>query len=352
MITFYPGPSRVYEQIPDYVQEAYDQGILSINHRSKPFTEMCAHTIGLMRSKLHIPEDYTVLFTSSATECWEIIAQSLIDVNSYHFFNGAFGKKWFDYTKKLKPYAIGYQFDPEQELKTGELDLSTETGVICITQNETANGTQVNMPRIVKLRNKYPEHLIAVDATSSMAGIHLDFSHADVWLASVQKCFGLPAGMGIMICSPAAMVRSKELNEDKHYNSLNFIAENMHKFQTPYTPNVLNIYLLMRVMEAQKSIGSIEKKLKKRLKTYEEIIAESTKFSLLIENKKVRSETVIVITGDEDQINKLKKKAEEAEITLGNGYGNLKKSTFRIANFPALKKEEVKLLQRFLKDNV
>ncbi len=34
MITFYPGPSKVYPQIARYMQEAFEEGVLSINHRS------------------------------------------------------------------------------------------------------------------------------------------------------------------------------------------------------------------------------------------------------------------------------------------------------------------------------
>ena len=352
MISFYPGPSKVYEQVPQYVKDAYGKGILSINHRSKSFMELCAHAIRLLRSKLHVPEDYSIFFTSSATECWEIIAQSLVDVHSYHLYNGDFGQKWFDYTRKLKPSAIGYQFDQEQPLSISGQDLSTERGVICITQNETSNGTRIKNPIIVKLRKKYPEHLIAVDATSSMAGVHLDFSQADVWFASVQKCFGLPAGLAVMICSPAAMDTSKILNENKHYNSLNFIAENMQKLQTPYTPNVMNIYLLMRVMEAAKPIATVEKKLSKRLKSYTDIIESSKKFSFHIKNKDVRSETVLVIEGNPDDIDDLKEKAQKTGIILGNGYGILKKNTFRIANFPALKKREVNILCEFLEGEI
>ncbi|MDX1630188.1 MAG: alanine--glyoxylate aminotransferase family protein, partial [Fulvivirga sp.] len=144
MISFYPGPSRVHEKIPKYVKEAYDQGILGINHRSSEFMDISASAIALLKEKLFIPEDYTVFFTSSATECWEIIAQSLIDSISYHFYNGAFGQKWFEYTRKLNPKCIGYRFNVEDALKIGNLDLSMEDGVICITQNETSNGTSVS----------------------------------------------------------------------------------------------------------------------------------------------------------------------------------------------------------------
>jgi len=34
MITFAPGPSKVYDALPNYLQDAYAQGILSANHRS------------------------------------------------------------------------------------------------------------------------------------------------------------------------------------------------------------------------------------------------------------------------------------------------------------------------------
>jgi phosphoserine aminotransferase len=53
--------------------------------------------------------------------------------------------------------------------------------------------------------SKIPDALIAVDATSSMAGVELDWQSADIWFASVQKCFGLPAGMAVMVCSPRAL---------------------------------------------------------------------------------------------------------------------------------------------------
>ncbi|MFC0186242.1 hypothetical protein ACFFJX_28975 [Pseudarcicella hirudinis] len=99
MITFYPGPSKVYSQIGDYMQDAFKSGILSVNHRSPECVEMVRNTINLLHKKLDIPADYSVYFISSATEAWEIIAQSLVKENSFHVYNGAFGKKWFEYTQ-------------------------------------------------------------------------------------------------------------------------------------------------------------------------------------------------------------------------------------------------------------
>ncbi len=175
-----------------------------MNHRSPEFMALCENTVSLLKEKLDIPATYTVFFTSSATECWEIIAQSIISEKSLHIFNGAFGEKWFDYTHRLVPGAQAFPFDAESKLDLKKLPLKNQE-VICLTQNETSNGTELNESIIASIKRKNPRALIAVDATSSMAGIELNFKSADVWFASVQKCFGLPAGLAIMVCSPQAI---------------------------------------------------------------------------------------------------------------------------------------------------
>ncbi|MFZ6012322.1 MAG: aminotransferase class V-fold PLP-dependent enzyme [Bacteroidota bacterium] len=349
MISFYPGPSRVYDEIPNYVKDAYKKGILSINHRSDDFMRISERTIRLLKEKLDIPKTYTIFYTTSATECWEMIAQSLITGKSYHLYNGAFGQKWFDYTKRLQSGAIGLPFDREKKIETVG-DTTFEAGsVICITQNETSNGTQVDNRTIKKIKKNNPQCLVAVDATSSMAGVSLNFAAADIWFASVQKCFGLPAGLGVMVCSPAAMNKIESVGEKAHYNSLAFVAEMMQRWQTPMTPNVLGIYLLMRVMEKVKPIAEIHKKTVARYNQWIDFFHGSKPLSHLITNEAVHSHTVIPVKADPELMISLKAKAVKKGLLLGEGYGDLKSSTFRIANFPALKKIEIEKLQQVLK---
>jgi phosphoserine aminotransferase len=348
MISFYPGPSRIHDEIPKYVNDAAKLGIMSINHRSAEFVAMSQKTIALLKDKLDIPKNYTILYTTSATECWEIIAQSLIQEKSYHLYNGAFGQKWFEYTKRLRSGAETMPFHYEDKLIPKQLNFGKE-GVICITQNETSNGTQVDNRTIKSIKKNNPNHLIAVDATSSMAGINLDFKSADIWFASVQKCFGLPAGLGIMICSPQAVKQARVINENNHYNSLSFMLDMIEKWQTPFTPNVLNIYLLMRVMEKAKHITEVEKLIRTRYERWENFFTPIKNINHLIHNSAVRSITVLPITAEESLINNIKSLAKRKGLLLGEGYGDLKKNTFRIANFPALKKKEIDILMKFLK---
>ncbi|NJM25038.1 MAG: alanine--glyoxylate aminotransferase family protein [Bacteroidia bacterium] len=348
MVSFYPGPSRVHDDVPAYVKDAYKEGILSQNHRSDAFMKMAEKTVRLLKHKLDIPQNYKIYFTSSATECWEIVAQSVVTQVSYHLFSGAFGEKWYDYTRRIRPGATAMPFDREAELNPAKLKLGRSKGVICITQNETSNGTQVSMDTLKALRKRHPSRIIAVDATSSMAGVDLDFKAADIWLASVQKCFGLPAGLGLLVCSPQALKEAFKINERNHYNSLPFLNDMMNKWQTSCTPNVLGIYLLMRVMKDTKHIGDVHKKTMQRYQLWESWLESRSNMHHLIKNKAVRSLTVLPIEATPDAIATVKSKAAKAGFLLGEGYGDLKPTTFRIANFPALKKKEIEGLMKTL----
>ncbi len=332
MITFYPGPSKVYPQVANYAAEAVRSGLVSLNHRSAGFMDIVRETMQLLHTKLAIPDHYHIAFVSSATECWEIVAQSLTAETSLHPYSGAFGQKWAEYAHRIK----------------SPINL-TDADVLCIVQNETSNGTQVNMAALANFRNDF-SGLIAVDAVSSMAGVTLDWTLADVWFASVQKCFGLPAGLAVLVYSPAALARAEAIGERDHYNSLLFIHENFAKFQTPYTPNGMGIYCLMRVLQQVPPIADIDAIIKRQAADWYNFFEQdmvNSPFRLLINNPAVRSDTVIAVSGSEANIRAVKLAAQQAGITLGNGYGNWKNTTFRIANFPAISEEEIGRLRKF-----
>lgn len=359
MITFYPGPSKIYPQVEQYLQEAYRSGILSMNHRSQGFMDVLKETLRLMHEKLNIPADYSIYLVSSATEAWEIVAQSLTSQHSAHHYNGAFGKKWFSYATHIVPQTSGSLFPINQTLpyhlfQEGEESAAfnrqrlSDYEVLCLTHSETSNGTQIRMQELAEIRSMTPA-LMAIDATSSMGGVAFDWTLGDVWFASVQKCFGLPAGMGIMVCSPKALEKARQVNDILRYNSLLFVHENFEKYQTHYTPNTLGVYLLMRVMEQLEPISAIDLRTVKRAESLCQFIENETNWEPLVTNKATRSDTVIAVKGEPQAIVALKKEATLAGITLGNGYGEWKNNTFRIANFPAIEDEEIEQLRSFLR---
>ena len=351
MVSFYPGPSRVYSKIPKYFQDAYAGGFLSMNHRSPEFMDLYRDTVALLREKLNVPKSYKIFFNSSATENWEILGQSLTKKSSFHFYNGAFGEKWYKYAKNLHPDCSKFVFGINDSIYIHESKIPAKTEMICFTHNETSNGTQVGLSVLRDVRKRFPNSLICIDGTSSMGGINLNFKLGDAWFASVQKCFGLPAGMGILVCSPSLVERSRRIGDKGRYNSFNYIFQNGEKWQTPFTPNVANIYLLNRVMKDIDDINQIELKLKKRYEQWVEIFTQTKAFQFFVKNEKVRSRTVLTIEGKPKEIEDVKLLAKKHGFLLGSGYGELKDRTFRIANFPALLDIEVKSLQKFFKNN-
>lgn len=352
MLNFYPGPSKIYPQTKAWMSEIYDSGILAMNHRSAAFMELWQETEVLLKAKLTIPESYEVYVTSSATECWEIVNQSLLSGNVHYLYNGAFGEKWWDYGKKIIAYTKakslilnGLYFS---ETNSVTEILPEETDTVCLTHNETSNGTALTHENLKFIRSTYKNAVIAVDATSSMAGVVLPWETADVWFASVQKCFGLPSGLAVMIVSTKAIQRAEEVNETAHYNSFLSIRANFQKNQTPYTPNILGIALLHKSMNFRENISGISEKISQRAADFYKFIERETEFDLLVNEVSVRSKTVIAIKTNYPE--KIISHLAEKNITVGKGYGEWKANTFRIANFPAIEDEEFEILKKALQN--
>ena len=348
MLSFYPGPSKVHPEALGYIQEAFEQGIVSINHRSERFERLLEATFQELHQKWNIPSNYNIYFVSSATEAWEIVIQSLVREKSTHFYNGAFGKKWAHYAVAV---AESFEFSIDQSL----VEVSRQIGPIqgdtlCLVQSETSNGTGQQIRRAdYQLAN---DALIAVDATSSMGGIELPWNEADVWLASVQKCIGIPAGMGIVICSPKALARAKELNRSSHYNDVLFLEENRRLFQTQMTPNVLSIYLIYRLTQQMPKLSEIHRTTLAKMKVWIDFWDQRNDFSYLIERDELRLPTVLAIQGAPEKIEKLHTLCQSKGIELGKGYGEWKNTTFRIANFPAHTKEDIETLINHLTNDL
>ncbi len=337
MYTFNPGPSAVYPAVRGYLQDAFDEGWVSVPHRSERFTGMVRQTVADLKAKLNIPQDYTVLFLSSATECWEVLTQSLTPRRSFHLYNGDFGKKWLDYAQAQRPASTGMSFGLEALPDVNSLPFnSDETDLVCVTQNETSTATQLRDPYLLNLTNRVGSSLLAVDATSSMGGLNLKFIRADIWFASVQKCFGMPAGLSVLLLSPRAVARVREVNERAHYNSLTEQIAKMLNFQQTHTPNVLAIYVLGRLMAERAPIREVHNHLVDRADKLYAFFEQAGPLRPLIENPDTRSTTVLALQGTTTQIEDVRRQALDAGLYLGSGYGPLKATSLRIANFPAV----------------
>ena len=263
---FTPGPSQLYPTITQHLNNAMRENIGSISHRGKEFQMIFQEMKELLSDVLNIPPDYEVFITSSATEIWERIIQNLISNSSHHFVNGSFSKRFYDFTTAYQLKSTSQMSDFSQEFS--EFKVPNEAELISITQNETSIGYSFNPEEIKNIRENNSEKLIALDLVSAVPSIPVDLSQIDTAYFSVQKCFGLPAGMGVWIVGPKCfeVSKAKALKNGivGSYHSLAELKKNGDKNQTPETPNVLNLYLLKNVLKDMqlKGISSIQNETK------------------------------------------------------------------------------------------
>jgi len=344
MISFYPGPSKMHPNLGDFLNNASESGILSQNHRSKAFENLYQNTSENLKKWLQVPPHFELLFFSSATECWQVLSQTNFGNNRLHIFNGAFGKKWADVSHQLNNCVHQLQSFNFETLP--EIANENNADFIALTHCETSNGTYLNNSFLSSLRKEFPTSTIAIDATSCMAGVPINWENGNIWFASVQKCFGLPSGLAVMLIDHKTIDKITNLNSTNlYYNSLQSSLQNQQKWQTTHTPNILGIHLLNQLAQTQAPNYS---EIELSMQNWHEYFTQSTIFKPLIKNLIVQSLTVITVEAEEKTIQKLKIACENNGVLIGNGYGNYSKNTFRIANFPAHTTEEKTLLKNIL----
>jgi phosphoserine aminotransferase len=329
-------------------------GIASISHRGKEFKRIYEETAAGLRNLLGIPNEHEIFFLSSATECWERILENCVERSSHHLITGAFGEKFYEAAIALKKQSIQTRVPDGEGIDVNRLVIDPETELIAVTQNESATGVTMPPADIVKLAQKYPDKLLAVDCVSSLPYVNLDYGQLDAVYVSVQKGFGLPAGLALLIVSPRAINQSAELMKKGCYTGgyRDFISMQKlgREFQTYETPNVLNIYLLNCVLKdmAETGIQKIREETEKKHVMLEQLITSQPKLSYFVKDAVVRSKTVNVISvegGSDILISQTKKRGFE----IGSGYGKQKDSTIRITNFPSHSLEDMRRLIEVIK---
>ena len=343
-LTFNPGPSQLSLSTEEDIVRGIDQGIYSISHRSAQFQEISTRAINGLRAFMRIPAEYEIFYLPTATDAMESLIKNVVQHSSHHFVNGNFSKVFFEAAKKLgllptvDMVAVGQQ----NNYKAATIPASAE--MIAVTYNETSTGVMCQDDDLRALRAANPEKLLAVDITSIAAMKSFEIANADAWFFSVQKGFGLPAGMGILIVSPRAMERARTLQLPNGTFSFDAMAKSMAKnCQTIATPNVFLIYLLMCQVERWNAHGgqaAREAETRGKYQKLASVIESSTRWSFFVQNELHRSISVPCIAGRPEDILSLKKQCKDQGIILGSGYGELKETTFRIGNFPAITVED------------
>ena len=332
MITFNPGPSQLSAQTVQDIAEITASGLLSTSHRTDPVRDIVKRCVANMRRVFSIPADYAIVFPTSATGGMDLVLSNCVRASSLHFVGGAFAERFAATSQSLGHAAARIPSGPGEPFDWRAVD-ADEPELVAITHNETSTCVMWPHAEMAGLRARYPDALLAVDITSSFGAMAMDWNQADFWFGSVQKCLGLPAGLGVAIVGPRAVARAKALGAARAvpaWRDLLVMIEKLEAGDTFETPNVLGLALLERQM-ARWDLAQIERDMHAKQHLVQATVGDVRFF---VRDAAWRSLTVHNLdVGDPAPLHAL---ARAAGYELGLGYGPLKEHCIRIAAFPAL----------------
>jgi phosphoserine aminotransferase len=347
-----PGPTQMHPVVATGIQRAVKHDICSLSHRSSEFKDIYTRAEDGVRKLLSVPDTHAVLFLSSATEAMERIMQNTVEHTSLHLVNGAFSDRFYQIACELrkKPKAVkkswGEGFDPKY------IEYQEDIELLALTHNETSTGVCTPMDDVYTLREMFPEALVALDVVSSAPYVSIDHDKVDMSFFSVQKGFGLPAGLGVLIVGPRAREKSHMLHEKistGSYHSFESLMKNAEKKYTPETPNVLGIFLLGEVCEALNTLGinAIRKDIEKRSQMLYSFFDNHKDYEVFVEDSMYRSPTVVVVRTPQDSQSIIDRISNEG-VVVGAGYKDMKDTHIRVANFPMHTDKDINVIMRAL----
>lgn len=351
---FTPGPAHLHPKVPTYISQALDLQLLSTTHRSKIYEAYHQKAVEGVRELLSIPQDFHIFFHSSATEIWERLIQNVVVEKSFHFVNGSFSQRYYDIATQLGVDAQKAEAAWGEAFDFSHVEIDADTELINFTHNETSTGVMMDLEEVYRWKASHPNALLTLDMVSSAPYVQPDWTKIDAGYFSVQKSFGLPAGLGVLILSPNMIAKAEQKRAAGHsigsYHSFPSQLSKALKSQTPETPNMLNIYLLAQVCEDMLNTGidTIRQETDEKAAMLYDFFEQHSAYALFVKVEKYRSKTVIVVDVPAGSGPLLARLAEQGMV-VGSGYGKMKASQIRVANFPAVRVADVQRLVELLR---
>jgi aspartate aminotransferase-like enzyme len=342
---FTPGPTEVR---PEILKELATP---QIHHRSPEFSELYA---GIQRKLQQVlfTGNPVLLFTSSSTGAMESAVTNLVAKRCLNLVNGAFSKRWHEIAAGNGVPCDAFEIPWDVALKPEMVDEQLATGkydAVTLVFNETSTGMLNPLPEISEVVQRYPDVFLLVDAVSGMAGakIETDAWKIDFVLAGVQKAFALPAGLAVAAVSERAFERAKSVPPRSYYFSLPLMHKSHLKNQTPSTPAIPHMYALDAQLDDMLSEG-IDNRFARHARLARIVQSWAKKHFDIFPEEGYWSPTLTCVSNTKGigVAGLIKTLADEYNLRIASGYGDMKEKTFRIAHMGDAQVDEIEGLLR------
>jgi aspartate aminotransferase-like enzyme len=351
---FIPGPVKVNEDVLQQLARP------TLGHRGKEYAQLHSHTVDMLK-KILFTNQNVFLSTSSASGIWEASIRNCVDFDETILCTccGAFSDKWANVARSCGRKVDEIKVDWGKPVLPEMIDEKLSAGkyaAITLMYNETSTGLMNPLYEVSKMmKEKHPDVLVFVDAVSAMVALPLHFDELgwDVAFASVQKAFAIPPGLAVAAVSNRALEKSKKVPARGYYFDFQAFAKSAEKNQTPTTPAIPHIMALN--YQCEKLLAEGMENVWKRHKKMGDFVRSwaKKKFALFCEEK-YASDTLTTIKNTRgiivaDVINAIQKKHN---TVFGNGYGDLKEKTFRIAHMGDIRLDELEELVGWIDEEI
>ena len=339
-------PESVLEEIAAEVLNYHGSGmsVMEMSHRSPVFQEILSQAEADLRTLMHIPDNYKVLFVQGGgTVQFAMVPMNLMKNGvACYVETGAWSKKAIAEAKKYGEVQVvassadkNFSYIPD----CSDLDIPEDADYVYICENETINGTTWN-----KLPNT-KGHILVSDQSSMFLSRPCNVADYGLIWAGVQKNVG-PAGMAVVIIRED-LIRDDLDPKTPIYMKYKTHADNDSMYNTP---NCWAIYCCGKVFKYLLANGGLEAMAKRNAEKAAILydFLDQSKFFTGAVRKEDRSYmNVPFVSPSKEQ------DAEVVAATKAAGFDNLKghKSVggLRASIYNAMPKEGVEALVEFLK---
>ena len=344
---FIPGPTEVAEEV------LAAQTRPMAGHRSQQFADLFYSILPRLKRVL-LTDQHLYIVASSGTGLQEAAMRNAIRPGRkvLNMVAGAFGDRWQKVAVVNGKDSVRVDIPWGQPIRPEDVDAALAAGgfdAVTIVHNETSTGVMSDIAAIARLvRDAYPDVLILVDAVSSASGVRIPFDDwgLDMMLTSSQKAFALPPGLAFAAVSDRLLARAAEVPHRGWYFDLLMLEKYLAAGKTtPATPAIS----LLNALDVQLD-RILAEGLEKRWARHETSMAlthawaQDRGFDLFPEPG-YESRTVTCVRNSRGvDVPAMIAFAREHGMIIGNGYGNLKNDTFRIAHMGELGPDDMREL--------
>jgi predicted phosphoserine aminotransferase len=337
-LLFTAGPVEVRQEVLDAMR------FPMITHRGGEYKELHHSIVERMQRLLRTDNDI-LLFVSSATGAMEAAVRSGVQRKIMHLVSGAFGERWVEISKTNGKEVIERSVPWGAHISDCMGDVPEDVEAVAVTHNETSTGVMNPLEQIAEDVHSRSDALLLVDAVTSAFAVDIDMKKVepDFLLFGTQKALALPPGLAFGVVSQRYLERCRKVTGRGRYFDVLEIKEFADRHLCPSTPPISLMYALDFQLERIEKEG-----MKQRAARHHELgeLARTwarERMSLFPQSHFSETVTCVRNTAGIDYAS-LSSALAERGFQISEGYGKLKKETFRIGHMGDITVEEMRSL--------